>query len=958
MKSNQSIAFKSLFFNSSAYDIKSLIDIALLSSEKVSIKVNENEYKSLCASYAFLLEHKNVLLLSERGSVNYSPLGFYSINERLIDKISRCVEEDLEGVSVVIYKESSKNFSYRKVSKSINATSSTSFNQMVSFLEGSGYKRKSYVEDVKDYCVKGGIIDFYTPLYQNPIRAYFYDTQTEYLPYEPSTGLPINRKIKSIYLSKNENTLKEIDIISFLTNNKYKPVDREKVGNDGAFLSVFDQTNINKSNKNKKETNKIYFNCYQDSTSIYFPKEKMTLTKKDEELLVPGIDKGDLVCHMEYGIGQYVGLSSFDDKEFVKINFSDGSINLSVSQMYKLSFVSRETNALENIGSLSKKGQWSRKNKSIRKSADNYVDNIVNMYSRRSVDTRPPFKNGGDLENSFLGAFEFEPTKDQTLVWNDICKDLESDYPMSRLLCGDVGFGKTELAIRAAFRVVVNGGKAIILCPTSILAHQHFRVFCDRLSPFGVSVSALYGGMSLSEKNSVKVAWCDQKIDVLVSTSAVLYDIVFIKDASLFVVDEEHRFGVKDKEVVVNSFVNKDVLFMSATPIPRTLHLSLVGVHSISSLSSPPVQRKPIFTSVSYFSKPFVKECIDFELSRGGQVFYLYNRIDSMGSIKHLIEGLCPGASVSVAHSKLGPKAVKAVLLDFANKKNNVLLCSSIIGSGIDIPNANTIIVDKAHMFGLSQLHQIRGRVGRSNKQGFAYLLVPKNIKLNPNAKKRLKSIERNTSLGSGYNIAKNDLDIRGGGSVFGYKQSGNNFDVGYEYYSKVVSECFEGKSNKPFLDNINNFVYNVSFVCCFNNLYIESDYERLRMYRELASLYSVKELENFVLKIRAMYGELDFGANNIINMRKCIVLAAKSNIFNLNYKNSCLTLFYNNNFEDINILIKFLTSNKDIFFIKDFVFGVVNESTNVKIFFRETSHVDGAYIYSFMEAYYVYFKG
>jgi transcription-repair coupling factor (superfamily II helicase) len=305
-----------------------------------------------------------------------------------------------------------------------------------------------------------------------------------------------------------------------------------------------------------------------------------------------------------------VGLvkDSSSEEVVIKIKYLDGTINLSVKKMFKVSFVSRETEKGSLIGSLNKKGAWNRKKLLIKKNIDIYVDNLVSMYTKNKSVVRPAYLPGGELEESFIDSFKFVDTKDQGVVWGEIKKDLEGSCPMSRLLCGDVGFGKTEIAVRAAFRVVVNGGRVVVLCPTSVLVGQHFGVFLDRLSNFGVVVSSLVGGARTSTKTALINDWVDKKIDVLIATSAALYDDVFIKFASLFIIDEEHRFGVKQKEVLVNKFVNKDVLFMSATPIPRTLHLGLSGVHNISTLSTPPVSRKPINTIVSYFSEELIKQ--------------------------------------------------------------------------------------------------------------------------------------------------------------------------------------------------------------------------------------------------------------------------------------------------------------------------------------------------------------
>ena len=950
------LSFDQILAGAKDLDVKSLIDLAILSTKKISIEVNKNEFTELLASYGFILDSQNILLLTTKQKDRSSLPGFYSINDKLIDKTSLAVNKSLKGVKLIIYKESDKCFQYKKITKSVRVDSKTQHNQLISLLEEMEYQRVEYVDEERQYCIKGGIIDFYSPIHENPIRAYFYDNETEYLYYNLGTGMPKDIGLETVDLSKNEKNMIDFEIKDLINKYSYENIDRS--------LSSKNKT-INKISVSKLQKAKdinylkhIYYNAYEIDKKIYAPLHYKKINKSsDKKGFMQGFERGDIVCHEDYGVGEFVGLNSFTDDEYVKIKYNDGTINLAVSQLFKLSFVSRETENSFTINSLSKKGVWARKVKTLRKSASEYVDKLVDMYSKREFLSRPAFAYGGAIEKSFIDCFQYEPTADQVLVWEQIARDLELETPMSRLLCGDVGFGKTEMAVRASFRVAINGGKVLVLCPTSILVNQHLNVFKQRLEPFGVSVNSLSGGLTLKKRNSIKAKWVESKTDVLISTTAALYDSVFIKDASLAIIDEEHRFGVKDKESLVNKFVNKDVLYMSATPIPRTLHLSLSGVHDISTLSTPPFLRKPIVTVVSYFSKKLIKQAIVFELNRGGQVFYVHNRIDTINSIKTLIESLSPSVAVKVVHSKVSSNVTKSLLLDFANQKYNVLLCTSIVGSGIDIPNANTIIINKANLFGLSQLHQIRGRVGRSDQQGYAYLMVPKNIKLNAGAKKRLKSIEKNTSLGSGYNIARSDLEIRGAGTVFGYKQSGSGFDVGYEYYSKVVSGCVENKFKKNLIGAVDSFTYRVNFVCSFERAYVGSDYERLRLYRDLSNLYTLKEVNGFRYKVEKVYGVIPLGGENIINMRKCSILCSSKNIINMSYNKGQLTLFFNNNFNDMDCLIKFLNSNVNKFSILDFTFGVVSGSTNIKINFKENVNINGLFLCSFMEVYNGFYK-
>tara|TARA_B100001142_G_scaffold245647_1_gene245114 strand:- start:6103 stop:8997 length:2895 start_codon:yes stop_codon:yes gene_type:complete len=955
MKDFQAQALHSLTHNINSFAVKEVVDLAVVSRKRVALLVSKNQYLDLLGSFGLFLNHKNLLLVGSVDLKESSPPGFRSTYDRLMEKLSLNLFLGLDDIDVFVCIKNIKELTYKKTIQSIKVDSSVSFKGLVDSLEKTGYNRVENVFEAKQFCVKGGIIDFYSPVYQFPIRVYFYDDTPSFVFYDLSTGLPKREKIKGIYLSKSSD--ETVVVLTETLLKKYNfmvidLVDKEQKKNKQSIQPISEK-NFKKDSQNIIYNNKIHFAAYQINNTIFAPTMYQHINEQPKEPLgfVSGFNNGDFVCHEDYGIGVFMGLykGASEDDEFIKIQYLDGTINLSVKRFFKLSFVSRETNTTQLVSSLNKKGVWKRKGLAIQKSVEKYVDNLVNIYAKKNTNIRPSFVFGGELETSFLEAFNYTDTTDQVLVWDELKGDLEGDFPMSRLLCGDVGFGKTEMAIRAAFRVVINGGRVVVLCPTSILVNQHLAVFKERLTSFGVTVSGLVGGLLKTKKTEIKVAWVDKKIDILIATSAALYDDVFIKFASFFVVDEEHRFGVKQKEVLVNKFVNKDVLFMSATPIPRTLHLSLAGIHNISTLASPPVLRKPISTVVSYFSEKLIKQGVDFELSRGGQVFYLHNRVENILSIKSFLLRLCPSVSVGVVHSSLGLKKISVVVEGFINKKYNLLLCSSVIASGIDIPNANTIFVDNSHLFGLAQLHQIRGRVGRGGSQAFAYLLVPKNKTLTVSGKKRLKTIEQNSTLGSGYNLSKADLEIRGGGVVFGYKQSGSIYDVGYEYYSKILSRCFEEKTNKTNISDVDSFNYQVSFVCLFRESYISLGYERLQVYRELSSLYFVDDVSLFEKKLTQIYGPFSLSEKNVLSMRVVSILCGNLNINNLKYKNSVLELFFNNSFNRVNYLIKFLGLYKEKFSVLSFKFGVVGDATNLKITFVRSGLVDGLFLKRFI---------
>jgi len=955
MTTLQSSALRALQNNVNEFSVKGLIDLAVISKKRVALLVSKNQYISLLGSFGLFLDNKEFLLVGHQSLKESSPPGFSSAYDRLMEKLSLSLYLGLEGIKVFVCVRGTKELRYKKTIKSIKITPSVLFEDLIVYLNNVGYTKVEEVVETKQFCVKGGIIDFYSPVYQHPVRVYFYDDPAVFVFYNLSTGLPKSQNLKEIYLNQNAGQEVVVSTADLLKKNNFLTIEagtREEK-QKSCIIKQIKEGLFKKNTKNIIYVDSLRFSAYQINNKVYAPVIYKNIDKQKQEPvgLISGFEKGDFVCHEDYGVGSFVGFHKGGDtgEDFIKIKYLDGTINLSVKRLFKLSFVSRETNPSQNISSLNKKGAWKRKGAAIQKNVDMYVDNLVNIYAQKHTNVRPPFVSGGELEKDFLQAFNYVDTTDQALVWEELKKDLEGDFPMSRLLCGDVGFGKTELALRVVFRVVINGGRVVVLCPTSILVNQHLSVFIERLSAFGINVVGLVGGLETTRKLQIKAAWVDKKIDVLIATSAALYDDVFIRFASFFVVDEEHRFGVKQKEVLVNKFVNKDVLFMSATPIPRTLHLGLSGIHNISTLSSPPTLRKPINTVVSYFSEELIKQSVDFELSRSGQVFYLHNRVANILSIKSFLLRICPALSVGVVYSGLGVKKIKKTVEDFVNKKYNLLLCSSVIASGVDIPNANTIFIDNAHLFGLSQLHQIRGRVGRGSSQGFAYLLVPKNKTLTSSGKKRLKTIEQNSSLGSGYNLSKADLEIRGGGVVFGYKQSGSIYDVGYEYYSKILSRAFEEKTKKTNISRVDAFNYQVSFLCAFLEDYIPLDHERLRAYRELSSLYFVDDVLSFKKKLNQIYGPFSVVEQNLLNMRVVSVFCGALNIDNLKYQKGVLVLFFNNSFTDVDYLIKFLELYKQKYNLLGFKFDVVGSATNVTISFVSSFVVDGGFLKNFI---------
>mgnify|MGYP003951691187 CR=1 FL=1 len=935
------------------------LDFILLKNKKSILLVSENEYIQLIGAVAPILNDSRVLLVENADISLDFVKGYGSINEKLNHKFSYILSTNFSSVILFVLCETQTYAQYSQVLSNVDIDKKTDYQLMISSLEEAEYERVDHVDGIKQFCVKGGIIDFYSPLYSRPVRACLYEEDRSLNFYNIVTGVS-EEELQVVSLNKQEKKVKQFNIRNWCIDNqipvlpslksvakKIRPLDYYQLKESQSSLSI-------------EYVSEVYFAAYKYKDKIIAP---LSYKKEPEGRFVNSehiFEVGDYVCHEDFGVGVLRGFivqHSNYQEESVQIEYMDGKILLGVSGLHKLSIVSRETAITPKVGFLSKQGVWHKTKKRVSESIEGHVQEIIQLYEKKRDTYREPLRFGGSLEDDFIKEFQYIDTPDQRRAWEDIKEDLEQERPMYRLLCGDVGFGKTEIAMRMAFRVVLNGGKVVVLVPTSILAAQHYKVFCDRMKSFGVNVSVLTRFLSGKEKSSLKVSWLGGEQDILIGTSAVLYDVDFIRVASAFIVDEEHRFGVKDKEVLINKFSNKDILYMSATPIPRSLNLSLTGIHSISTLASPPVLRLPIQTFVVFFDQKMIKRAIDFELSRGGQVFYLHNDIASINVVYHNLKRLYPYLSVVVAHSKVPSASLKRRVLRFVNGKIDLLLCTSIIGSGIDIPNANTILINNAHLFGLGQLHQIRGRVGRGKRQAFAYLMLPKKGGVTSRGEKRLKTISEQTGLGAGYYIAKSDMQIRGGGLLFGYKQSGDFFKFGYEYYSKLVAQKIEEIKKEDFIYFVDKFVYNVAFPCVIPEKYIISKTHRLTAYHRLGLLYEIKGVNLYNKNIRGVYGPPPSSFQNLIDMRVVSLYAGLLKLISLKNKKNSLVLVFDNKFQETSVLLKLLKNKALDKSVDEYFFKTLKDATSLELIINKGVILEGSYIKFLLERLYGYVK-
>lgn len=573
------------------------------------------------------------------------------------------------------------------------------------------------------------------------------------------------------------------------------------------------------------------------------------------------LDTLDYVVHRQYGIGKYMGITTKEiegiHKDFMRILYRDGDELFVPLEQFNLvrKFMSREAASVR----LSKLGTstWQKNKERIKQDVADVADKLVTLYSTRMDASGFAFSPDTEYQKQFEDAFEYELTQDQKTAIDEIKRDMERDVPMDRLLCGDVGFGKTEVAIRAAFKAFVDHKQVVFLCPTTILSQQHARTLKERLSDFPVTIEVLNRFVSDKEKNEIIQRVKDGKVDILVGTHRVLSRDVKFKDLGLLIIDEEQRFGVEHKERIKEFKVSVDVLSLSATPIPRTLQMSLIGLRSLSQLNTPPSNRLPVMTYIIEKNQKTINDIISKELNRDGQVFYLFNNVEQIYSVASVIANHVEAANVAVVHGQMERHEIEDVMIRFISKEINVLVCTTIIETGIDIPNANTIIVDNAHRFGLSQLYQIKGRVGRSDRLAYAYFVVPNKRGLTELAQKRLQAIKEFTQLGSGYKIAMRDLTIRGAGELLGGNQSGFIDTVGIDLYVQLLKEAIAKRQGKEVIDVEEQERFNLKVDGYLPEEFTSDDGEKLDLYQQINQIQSIDELKHFNEMIDDRYGKL-----------------------------------------------------------------------------------------------------
>jgi transcription-repair coupling factor (superfamily II helicase) len=581
------------------------------------------------------------------------------------------------------------------------------------------------------------------------------------------------------------------------------------------------------------------------------------------------LKSGDYIVHVDHGVGRFVGLQRIPfgetEREVMELEYSGGGKLL--MPMENLNLIQKYSGGTDVAPKLDKLGgtSWARTKASVKKAMRDMADELLKLYATRQMVPGHAFSKDSPWQFEFEDAFEFDETEDQMAAIDDVKHDMESRKPMDRLLCGDVGYGKTEVAMRAAFKAVMDGKQVAVLAPTTILAFQHYRTFLRRFASFPVTVDLLTRYYSAKEQKEIVRKLESAEIDIIIGTHRVLSKDIGFKDLGLMVIDEEQRFGVAQKERLKQVKKAVDVLAMSATPIPRTLHMSMVGIRDISVIETPPKDRLAIQTAVVPFNDEFIRDAIAFEIDRGGQVFFVHNRIESIYAMKELLEKLVPGLRVIVGHGQMDERELERAMLAFIERKYDVLLATTIIENGIDIPACNTILINHAERFGLSQLYQLRGRVGRSDRLAFCYLLVPSDRVLTSDARKRLSAIQEFSDLGAGFRIAARDLEIRGAGNILGGEQSGQIAAVGFEMYTKLLEETIREMKGERIEEEIETSM-NLGVDIYIPKNYITDENIRMTFYKKIASAQTDQRLDDIRNELRDRFGALPANVENLLH--------------------------------------------------------------------------------------------
>jgi transcription-repair coupling factor (superfamily II helicase) len=750
-------------------------------------------------------------------------------------------------------------------------------------------------------------------------RRFYFKTENK-LPYSSKPQPSFNKDFKRLLDDLSENQSK--GFVNIIVAEQPKQLDRlERIFEDlDPFVKFQPLPNISLREGFIDDNLKVA--CYTDHQIFarfhkYRLKEKFSKSKAITLKELKSLHPGNFVTHVDYGIGRFAGMERKDvngkEQEAIRLIYRDNDLlYVSVHNLHKIAkYTGKEGTppAMSKLGS----GDWEAKKSRVKKQLKDIAHELIALYAKRRQAPGFQFSPDNYMQAELESSFIYEDTPDQATATASVKEDMEKGHPMDRLVCGDVGFGKTEIAIRAAFKAVCDSKQVAVLVPTTILAMQHFKTFSERLGDFPAKVGYINRFKSTKQiKDTLKQAE-EGKIDILIGTHRILNKDVKFKDLGLLIVDEEQKFGVKAKDRLKEMRINVDVLTLTATPIPRTLHFSLMGARDLSVIATPPPNRQPVTTEVHSFSEEFIRDAISFEVQRGGQVFFVHNRVNDIESIANIIMRLVPEVRIGVAHGQMEGDKLEKVMVDFIEGEYDILVSTNIIESGIDIANANTIIINSAHMFGLSDLHQMRGRVGRSNRKAFCYLLTPSASTLASDSRKRLQTLEEFSELGDGFKVAMRDLDIRGAGNLLGAEQSGFVNDLGYELYHKMLDEAVSELKNNEFKDLFASALglpakllpdcqIETDVATLIPETYVKNISERLSLYTRLDNIKTEKELTDFEKEVLDRFGPLPKEVENLLQTVRLRWEAEELHFEKLTLKSNTLKGY-------------FVTSQNDAFF-------------------------------------------
>ena len=608
------------------------------------------------------------------------------------------------------------------------------------------------------------------------------------------------------------------------------------------------------------------------------------------------LNPGDYVVHVNYGIGQFKGIERVKtlghERDYINLLYAqDETVFIPIEQANLVQRYTGNEGEAPRLDIIGSKAWENRKNK-VKKSVEDIADKLIDLYSRRKAAAGFAFAKDNEWQTAFEAAFPYEETEDQLTCIADVKADMEKPIPMDRLICGDVGYGKTEIAMRAAFKAVMSGKQAAFLAPTTILAEQHFDTFQERFQKFPVKLARLSRFVSKAEQKKVLTQLKNGELDIVIGTHRVIQKDVQFKDLGLMIIDEEQRFGVKDKERLKQMKTNIDCLSLSATPIPRTLHISLLKIRDMSLLTTPPQNRRPVETVISPFDPERIAQAIRFEVDRGGQVFYLHNRVESLEETRYKIQQLIPEVLIDIAHGQMSATELEDIFRRFNMGGFHVLIATTIIENGIDIPNANTIIIDRADMYGVSQLYQLRGRVGRSDRKAYAYLLYPENKALSEVAMKRLQVISDFTELGSGFKIAMKDMEIRGAGNLLGKEQSGDIYSVGFDLYLRLLEEAVERLQNAGYEPETEPII-ELEYTGFIPDSYIRVPETKMEIYKKIAAVRTAEELDRLYAELSDRFGPVPEEAESLLALAEIKIICAKLAIASLKERNGTVRITF-----------------------------------------------------------------